>query len=300
MDFEAIQTFLAVHQTGGFSVAAARLRRSQPAISRRIALLEDELGAPLFERTSQGVVLSQAGEVLLPFAEKAVAALEDCEGAIAGLSNGTGGPVSLVAVGTLADIALTRVLKDFRRAYPAVALTLRTATSAQVSDLVRRGEVTIGLRYFDDRAADLTCEWVFDERLGVVCAPDHRLANDCVSSLADLKQEHWFAFPAAGDPAEAASGNIFAQFLIRDVPAIDWTQVDSLTAQKRLVEAGYGLALMPQSAVADEVDRGALAWVEVDDLAVTQPVYVVVRTQGYLSPASTALMQFLKDQPNAN
>ena len=70
LDSEALHTFVTIHRAGGFSVAARRLHRSQPAISRRIALLEEELGAPLFERVAGGVVLSQAGQVLLPYAER--------------------------------------------------------------------------------------------------------------------------------------------------------------------------------------------------------------------------------------
>src|SRR4051794_3320156 len=88
MDSDDLRTFLAISQNGGFSRAAETLNRSQPAISRRIALLEAELGAALFERAAGGVVLSQAGEVLLPHAEKALAALEDANAALAALRSG--------------------------------------------------------------------------------------------------------------------------------------------------------------------------------------------------------------------
>ena len=77
MDSEGLHTFLTIHRAGGFSLAAERLGRSQPAISRRIALLEAEVGAPLFERAAGGIVLSQAGRVLLPHAERVAAALKD-------------------------------------------------------------------------------------------------------------------------------------------------------------------------------------------------------------------------------
>src|SRR3569832_1394431 len=66
MDSEDLKTFLAIRDAGGFSRAAEILNRSQPAISRRIAVLENEIGVPLFERASGGVVLSQAGQVLVP------------------------------------------------------------------------------------------------------------------------------------------------------------------------------------------------------------------------------------------
>jgi DNA-binding transcriptional LysR family regulator len=77
MDSDALLTFLTVHRRGGISSAAKTLHRSQPAISRRIALLEQELGVPLFERIAGRTMLSDAGRVMVPYAERAVAAAQD-------------------------------------------------------------------------------------------------------------------------------------------------------------------------------------------------------------------------------
>ena len=79
MDSDALNTFLIVHRRGGISNAAKALHRSQPAISRRIALLEQELGVPLFERVAGRTRLSDAGRVMVPYAERAVAAAQDAE-----------------------------------------------------------------------------------------------------------------------------------------------------------------------------------------------------------------------------
>ena len=79
-------TFLTVHRRGGISNAAKALHRSQPAISRRIALLEQELGMPLFERVAGRTMLSDAGRVMVPYAERAVAAAQDAENAVRALA----------------------------------------------------------------------------------------------------------------------------------------------------------------------------------------------------------------------
>ena len=78
--------------------------------------------------------------------------------------------------------------------------------------------------------------------------------------------------------------------LARGVAEIAFTAVDSLTAQKRLVEAGFGLALTPVSAVAEERAAGALAVIAVEDLAVSNPVSLITRRGGYVSPAARALI----------
>src|SRR5258708_13811844 len=92
MDSDALNTFLMVHHRGGISNAAKVLHRSQPAISRRIALLEQELGVPLFERVAGRTILSDAGRVLVPYAERAVAPAQDAENAGRALPRPNSGP----------------------------------------------------------------------------------------------------------------------------------------------------------------------------------------------------------------
>lgn len=294
MDSEALRTFLAIRDCGGFSNAAERLNRTQPAISRRIALLEGEIGAPLFERTTGGAVLSQAGRTLAPHAERVLAALGDCRDALAALRSGEAGPLSVAIVGTLASAGLPPILKRFARQRPGLAFSLRTATSADVSALVRRGEANIGLRYQADSAPDLDCIRIGGERLHVVCAAGHRRAGKRVRALTELADEHWLAFPNARDLREPSSAGIFAHFLARGVAEIGWTPVDSLTAQKRLAEAGFGLALLPDSAIAEELAAGALAKIAVADLHIENPVCLVTRRGGYLSPAARDLIALLR------
>lgn len=293
MDGEGLRTFLAVYRAGGFSQAADILLRSQPAISRRIALLEQDLGAPLFDRVAGGAVLSQAGRVLLPFAERALAAIEDARGAVRALATDDTGPVSLVVVGTLAGANLASALARFRRDHPRVDLTLSTATSAEVSDLVRGGQAHLGLRYHLDPSPDLDARLVAMEPLVVVCAPDHPLAGGGMATLGDLRGERWLAFPDAGGRKEIAASHIFAIFLTRGMGEIAWTAVDSLTAQKRLAGAGFGLALMPHDAVGDDLASGALGAIAVADLDAAQPVVAVVRRNGFLSRAAMTLLDDL-------
>jgi DNA-binding transcriptional LysR family regulator len=297
VDSEALRTFVAIHRAKGFSSAGAMLGRSQPAISRRIAQLEDELGVPLFERIAGGVVLSQAGQALLPYAERALAAMTDGAAAVAELHSGKSGPVSLAIVGTLAGAGLTATLKRFSARYPDAALSLQTANSAEVSALVRRGDATIGVRYFDDRALDLSCHFLGDERLVVVCARKHPRAGKRVARLTDLKAEHWFAFPVVPGKREASAQIIHVQFLLRGVDSFKWTPVDSLTAQKRLVEAGLGLALLPERSIQEERVARTLATIDVRDLEAANPIFAVVRKDGYLGASSKALLETLKSSP---
>lgn len=298
MDSEALLTFVTIHQAGGFSGAAEILGRSQPAISRRIALLEDTLRVPVFERASGGVVLSEAGRALLPHAERVLAALRDAESAIAALRTKAAGRVALAAVGTLAGTNLTGVLKRFAADHPSVELAISTANSAGVSDRVRRGEAMIGLRYLADLSPDLVCRQIAAEALVVACAPSHPRAGRRIATFTSLAGERWFAFPNSYERRATFADNIFAQFEARGIGTIAWMPVDSLNAMKRLVEAGFGMALLPASAIADERRRGSLAVIAVADLKAANPVHTVVRRDGYLSPAAQDLIKLLAATPD--
>lgn len=287
MDFEHLRAFLSIAHAGGFSPASAALHRSQPALSRRIAQLEQEVGAELFVRKATGVTLTQAGEALAPYAERALAALGDCDAVMESLRRGESGPLSVAIVGTLANAPFAATLQSFAHTHPDVALTLRTAGSGDVSALVRAGDAAIGIRYHRDRDTALAYKHISDEELIVAAAPSHPLVKRGVPLLADLSSERWLAFPPTREGLQDA---VFAHFQTRGVTDLAWTAIDSLTAQKRLVEAGFGIALLPRISVAEELASRTIAPLRVRDLEASNPVFLVTRRGGYLSPAAHALI----------
>src|SRR5579863_6199374 len=210
MNFDEIETFLAIAELGGFTRAAQRLHRTQPAISRRLGLLEHELGAPMFERIRGHARLTEAGRVFLPHAEAALAALKDGREAVRGLRAGLRGTVSLALVGTLADTNVVDALRAFAERAGEVRLELRTASSSEVSNLVRRGEATLGLRYFTgDRSGLLTVD-AGREALLVVAHAGHALAGRSVRQARLLAGERWIGFsPEHG--GRGSSGEVLAQ-----------------------------------------------------------------------------------------
>jgi DNA-binding transcriptional LysR family regulator len=298
MDMDQISTFVTISRLGSFSRAAQALHRSQPAISRRIELLKDELGAAVFERVNGQIVLTDAGAALLPYAETVLAAARDGLDAVRALQKGDTGRLSIALVGTLANEAFTAMLRRFRRRHPQVEIALQTATSREIGDLVRRGDATIGLRYLVDRSPGLVSQNVTRENLIVVCSASHPLAKRRTLRAEHLANEKWVAF-RTGSPRES-----FVQFLNRTLAAagIDEPEIvpiDSLTAQKRLVESNFGIALLAESAVADELKRGTLANLSVPALRTSIPVTVIYRRDGYLSPSARAFLSLMTGQPAA-
>ena len=294
MNFDEVQTFVTVAELGGFTRAGEKLHRSQPAISRRITLLEEDLGAPLLERIRGGVRLTEAGKAFLPHAEAALAAMRDGREAVRSMLQERGGSLSLAMVGTLADTRIVDMLRDFAGALQGGRVDLRTATSREVSDLVRRGEVTLGLRYFADRTSGLVSETVGSEAMCVVVAAGHRLAGQNMSDPQELAHEQWVGFPAAQGQPESHGNLLQRQLASAGLMDVQVTLLDSLTAQKRLVEAGFGVALLPEGAIREELRVGSLAIVDVAALRTAVPIAMLSRKSGFLSPAAKALSALIR------
>jgi len=299
MELDQVEAFVAIVRRGGFTRAATTLHLSQPAVSRRLDLLERELGRPLFDRTRGGAQLTEAGRAFLPHAETLLASMRDGLEAVRALERSDRGTVTVALVGTLANTLLTSRLQRFRDAHRQVRLELRTALSREVSALVRRGDAALGLRYFPDPDPDVVSLPLYREALLTVCAPTHRLARARKITARMLAGEPWVAFPIR----QGSSGESYAQVLAERLAAIglgsaEIVPIDSLTAQKRLVEAGFGLGLVPKSSVEEELRLGTLHELRIAAMRLAVPVVLVHRRRAHLSGAARALLALLTSAPN--
>jgi DNA-binding transcriptional LysR family regulator len=293
MTLDEIESFVRIATGAAFTQAARQLARSQPAISRRIRSLEQGLDAHLFERVGRGVRLSNAGRALLPHAEAALAALRDGERAVRELPEKAAGPLALrlAVVGTLADSQVVDALREIQARFDGAAVELRTANSREVSDLVRRGEVDLGLRYFPDPDPRLESILLGSERVMVVVPAAHRVRAKRLPDLRAFERDTWLGFPSDRRHPEAS---LERRLVAAGVSSPRITPVDSLTAQKRLVEAGLGIALLPQSSFREEVRLGSLRTIAVARLNAEQPVVIVRRRSGHHGALAISFVELLQ------
>jgi DNA-binding transcriptional LysR family regulator len=296
MNLHDLETLVSIAQLGGVTRAAGQLNRSQPAITRRIKILEDQLGVPLLERGRNGAMLTEAGRIFLPYAEAVLAALKDGTQAVQALEGDDRGAVSLAIVGTLAGTTVVEQLRRFSARHRNARLMLRTANSFEVSDMVRRGEVSLGLRYFADPSPELISRQISQERIVVVCSARHKWGGKRLRDPGQLRADQWFSLPMT------RHRDSFAHLVTRQLASakLDDVQVmtiDSLTAQKRLIEADIGIALLPESSVQEELRLGTLRTIDISDLQTTVPIHVLYRKSGYLTGASRTLLSLISNAP---
>jgi DNA-binding transcriptional LysR family regulator len=243
------------------------------------------------------VVLTEAGRVFLPHAEAVLAAARDGAEAVRGLTSAESGAVSLALVGTLAATGVVGRLRGFARRHPGARRELRTANSREVSGLVRRGEVVLGLRYFDDPSPALVSRQVAEEVMVLACPAEHRFAGKRLRDPALLAGERWVGFPTAPGRHDSFAHLLARQLAAAGLDGAEVVEIDSLTAQKRLIEAGFGIGLLPESSVQEELRLGTLALIRAPRLRCAVPVFLLQRKRGYLSAAAQALIALIGGAP---
>lgn len=177
MDTQSLTAFMAVAESGSFSAAAERLFLTQPAVSKRIAQLEQQLGTRLFDRVGRRIRLTEAGQALLPRARQVLLDLEDMGRAI---SNLTGNVSGTLRIGTSHHIGLHRlppVLRRFSREYPDVKLDIHFIDSEEAWEAVLHGDLEMGVVTLPPQPDPrLHSQAVWQDPLVFMAAPEHPLA----------------------------------------------------------------------------------------------------------------------------
>ena len=178
IDTPTLTAFMAVAETGSFSAAAERLFITQPAISKRIALLEQQLDARLFDRVGRQIKLTEAGNALMPRARQVLMDVEDMARAIHDLSGEVSGKLR---IGTSHHIGLHRlppVLRQFSRDYPKVTLDIHFIDSEEAWEGVLHGELEMGVVTLPPQPDNrLQSDVIWTDPLVFMCAPEHPLAR---------------------------------------------------------------------------------------------------------------------------
>jgi DNA-binding transcriptional LysR family regulator len=256
-----VEGFLEVARRGSVSRAAEALFVTQPTLTARLHSLERELGAALFVRTPHGMRLTEAGRAMVPFAERALRALVDGRDVVEQVKSASAGHLMIAAAPAVSTYILPGLLEKFVGAHPKVEVSVRTGHSEDVVDLVLRDEVQIGLGRAI-RHPDLELHPFHTEELVLVCAPEHRFARRRRAvAMEEVASEKLIMFDITSSYYEITQ----AAFLSTGVKLRGLMELDSIEAAKKMVERGLGVALLPRTAVAREVEAKTLRLVRMKD-----------------------------------
>lgn len=285
MDLASLNAFIAIAETGSFSLAGERLHLTQPAVSKRLAALEAQLGVRLFDRLGREIGLTEAGRALLPRAYTILNVLDDTRRALTNLNGDVSGRLCLATSHHIGLHRLPPLLRSFTRAYPDVNLDIRFLDSEVAYEEVLHGRAELAvITLAPHTAPPIRASKVWDDPLDFVVAPEHPLAQKKQITLADV----------AGYPAVFPGGNTFTHHIAQRLferenlrPNITMS-TNYMETIKMMVSIGIAWSVLPRTMLDEQVVRLPLR-----EIQLTRQLGYITHTERTLSNAAKAFMSLL-------
>lgn len=279
-----------IARSGSIRKAAARLNVASSAINRQILALEEEMGAPLFERLPRGLRLTAAGELCIEHIRDVLKNYERLEGRIRSLKMQQAGKVRVVTTVGLASGPLPEIIARFLSEHPRVFVQLRNDAGSTTIAPVLSGEVDIGLGFNIPATPGIRSLGNFDIPIGVVLPPGHPLVRPGPINLADVVQENL----VLAQPGTSLRDVINLAFSRLPVPVEPLLETNASEMLKQLVKCGTGLTLMNPLDVITECRRGELVFKPIAEPHTRhQPMKLFARARAPLDAATSLFVEYL-------
>lgn len=270
MDLKQLKALVTVVDAGSVTKASQLLHLVQPAVTRQIKTLETELGVPLFDRTRQGMVPTEAGAAL---AERARRALNELERARAEIRPNPGPVTGIATVGLLEstlEVLAEPLVERLRRRHPGIELRLLTAYSGHLQQWLDDGDVDVSLLYNLRSSPSLHVRPLLREQLWAVAVPAAGLRLEQPVAVTRMSAEP-MVLTVAGHGLRALVDQACVRADIRPQISIE---TNSMRLQKKLVLAGHGWTILPASGVAADVAAGLFSAAPLADPEATRDLVV--------------------------
>lgn len=289
MDTQSLQAFMAVADTQSFSRAAEQLHLTQPAVSKRIATLESQVGTRLFDRIGRRIALTEAGSVLLPQARRILMTVEDSRRALANLSGHVGGRFTLATSHHIGLHRLPPLLKQYTQRHPEVELDLHFLDSEQAYQGVLDGTLEMAVVTLAPHPHEqLHVVELWRDRLCFACAIDHPLTHQ--ASQSELSLTDLCEYNCVMPGAKTFTGSLIAQrFSAVGLQLPVSMATNYLETLKMMCSVGLGWSLLPEKMIDSE-----LIELNVDTAPIYRPLGYLVHTNRTLSNAARMMIEELE------
>lgn len=290
MELRQLRYFIGISEAGSVLRASSTLHVAQPALSQQIAALEDEVGARLFDRSSRGVTLTEAGKVFLEHARVVLADVERARMAVREASTVPAGDVAVGLPTTVAIVATVSILRACRERFPQVRLKLIEGYSGHLREWLQTGRLDVALLFGDTPEAGLAKRALLDDRLVLVTGMQAGHAPKKVT-LAALAR-----WPLVLPGREHGLRKIIDEActphgVILDVVA----EIEALGSVKKAVEAGIGATILSLGSVAEEVAAGRLHASAIERPSLSRRVVCATSVTRPTTPVAAAVIALVTD-----
>ncbi|MDH3995036.1 MAG: LysR family transcriptional regulator [Gammaproteobacteria bacterium] len=285
MDTQNLQAFLLVAETGSFSMAAEQLHLTQPAVSKRVALLEERLQRSLFDRIGRNISLTEAGEALLPHAKRIAQELLFAVQSVRDLEGEVGGTLRLATSHHIGLHRLPPILSYYSKAFPQVHIDIDFMDSEQAYDLIAQGKAELAIVTLSpvDEGGMITRP-IWRDPLDFMVQREHILADGGQLTLADLS-----AHPAILPGLNTYTGQIIKRLFDQQGMQLQVSMATNyLETIRMMASVGLGWTILPRSMADHSLEK-----LDVDNAHIERTLGCVYHRDRSLSRAATAFMDAL-------
>lgn len=254
MEFSQLRTLIHVAELGSLSKAADQLNIAQPALSRQVKMLEEELGTRLFDRHGRGMVATEAGQDILVRARRVLAEIEEMRVVSSDPDAPLRGHVSIGMPPTISDILAAPIVSAFNDRHPDATLRVVSAYSGFLLDWVHRGHVDVAVLYDPKSAQSLRSQPLLEEILYLIGSASQKLPKRAPVAFSKL-DKHNLLLPSRGhglrDLLESCASRNGSHLNVK-------VEADSYSTLKNLVLAGHGTTILPLAPIHSEIVTGEL------------------------------------------
>ena len=283
-----LRALAAVHRDRSVTAAAKKLHLTQPAVTLQIRNLQALAGLPLIQRTSEGMLLTDAGREVLALSERIEAAIADCETSLEMMAGKTAGRISIGAVST-AKYFVPFMISGFSKLYPNVEITLSIGNRQEIGTALRGYDLDFAIMGRPPVDIDMDVHLIGDHPHVIIAPTSHRLTRKSRIALTDLADET-FLTREPGSGTRGLMEQLFEAARVR--PKIGMAMSSNETI-KQAVIAGLGIAFLSAHTVATELDERRLVTLDVVGLPVVRQWFVLSRKDKILLPPARAMLDFV-------
>lgn len=290
MNLDQLRNFYEVAQLKSFTLAAEKLYRTQPAISTQVRMLEEELGERLFDRIGKKVCLTQAGEILLGYAERLLRLHDEAKLAVTELNATPKGKLLIGANESTCIYVLPKIFTRFKEKYPEVQISIYRNFSRKVLPKILDNQLDFGIVTLPVTDRNLNVIPIAEDELALIACPSHPLASRAAVTLNEMVS-YPIIFHKIGTTRERLMkqfGKLWGKLNIS-------MELASLETIKKFVAIGMGISIVPRSYALTENEQGTLCSIRIKNLKIVRRLGLVYRKERYLSRAAKAFLDVVEE-----
>ena len=295
MQIETLKVFCDLVESKSFSRAAIRNYITQSAVSQQVKNLEARFETQLLRRDGRSVTATAAGRKFYENARAILDKFEHLQQEMKSAGQGIAGSIRVATIYSVGIYEMSVVVKSFLRIYPKVNLHVEYSKGAQVYEDCLHGVIDLGIVPYPEARKGLRIIPLPADKLVLICAPEHPLAQRRYIDIKELNEQNFIAFEK-GLASQRAIDRLLQEHEVRVKVVMEFDNIETI---KRSVEIGAGVSIVPFLSVQKEVENDSLAQVHFTDKSFYRPLGIIVRRKQSLSRAARKFIELMQ-KPQAN